>query len=216
MAKRKRSNLTEEEQRTSQAGARILMIAGGAIAIFIAVMGVIMSAFNAVETANLIEQYGETVASSCQPVPVGSTSVDFLPETDPPRQMILLEAGAQRFHDWHGDLTVQWKAADEAAVALVGCVEEDFVEIETCTYTRQSESARSGETFTSRITREQHAVTITLINPATGRIVDALSLTGPEPIACPDDEDVVGSGRERGDELTWADFGVWAEAYILE
>lgn len=214
MAKKKRSNLTEHEQRDSRQGAQILMIGLGVFAAFIVVIGVIQAVLNAVETAAVNDLYGETIASTCQPVPAGSTSTDFLPQTDAPRQLVLFEAGSQRRHDWHDSLTAQWQAVDEAEVAMVGCVEEDYIELETCSYTR--EAARGSDTFSVRITREQHTATITLINLVDGRRIDALTLNGPEPILCPPDTDDLNSGTERGDDLTWADFAVWAEGYILD
>lgn len=214
MTKRKRSNLTEHEQRESRKGARILLIGAGVVGVFILGMGLVMAVLNALESAAVNDRYGETVARSCEPVPAGSTSADNLPQTEPPRQLVLLTAGTQRRHDWHDSLTSQWQAADEAAVAMVGCVEEDYVEIETCSYTREAQ--RGGDTFTVRITREQHTATITLVNPVDGRRIDALTLNGPEPIPCPPDTDDVSTRRERGADLTWADFAEWAEGYILD
>jgi hypothetical protein len=216
MAKKKKrqSNLTEHEQRDSRASARILMIGIGVMALFIVGMGAVMAVFNAAESSAVNDLYGETIASSCQPVPVGSTSTDYLPPTGPPRPLVLLIADSQRRHAWHSDLSTQWRAENESAVVLVGCVEEDYVELETCSYTREAE--RGGDTFTVRIVREQHTATVTLINPADGRRVDALTLNGPEPSPCPADTGDLSSGRERGPDLTWADFAVWAEGYVLD
>jgi hypothetical protein len=211
--KKKRGNLTAREQRESRQTARILLIGVGVFALFIIVMGAVIAVFNAVEVSAVTDLYGETIASSCQPVPVGSTSTDYLPQVGPPRPLVLLTAGSQRRHAWHASLSTQWKAEDEASVALVGCVAEDYIELETCSYTRQSE--RGGDTFSVRITREQHTATVTLINPADGRRIDELTLTGPEPVPCPPDTEDLTSGRERGTDLTWADFATWAEDYVL-
>lgn len=212
--KKKRGHLTSQEQRDSQQGARILLIGLGAFVLFTIVIGIVLAVFDAVESSAVNNLYGETVASSCQPVPVGSTSTDYLPQLDPPRQLVLLTAGSQRRHAWHNDLTTQWKAEDEASVALVGCVAEDYIELETCSYTR--ESVRGGETFSVRITREQHTATITLINPTDGRRIDELTLTGSEPDPCPPNTEDITSGRQRGDDLIWADFALWVEGYILD
>lgn len=214
MAKKKRGNLTLQEQRDDRQSVRILLFGVGALVLFIIVMGVVLAVFNALESSAVTDLYGETVASSCQPVPVGSMSTDYLPPTGPPRPLVLLAAGSQRRHAWHSGLTAQWKAEDETDVVLVGCVAEDYIEIETCRYTREAE--RGGDTFSVRITREQHTATVTLVNPVDGRRIDELTLTGSEPDPCPPDTEDLGSGRERGTDLTWADFAMWAEGYILE
>lgn len=211
--KQKRETLNERERREDRASGRVLLIGVGVVALFIVAMGVVLAVFNAVESSAVTDRYGATVATSCQPVPTGTTSRDYLPEAGPPRPLVLLTANSQRRHAWHASLTSQWQAADEAAVVLVGCVAEDYTELETCRYTREAER---GDTFTVRVTREQHTATVTLVNPATGRRVDALTLTGPAPAPCPPDTDDLLSGTERGADLTWADFAVWAEGYVLD
>lgn len=212
--KKKRGYLTEQERRDSNQGARILLIGVGVIVAFIIVMGIVQAVLNAVESSTVNDRYGETIANSCQPVPVGSTSTDNLPETEPPRPLVLLIADTQRRHAWHSDLTAQWQAEDEASTVLVGCVDEEYVELETCSYTRQS--ARGEGSFTVRIVREQHTVTITLINPVDGRRIDERTFTGPEPDPCPPDTEDLTSGTERGEDLTLANFGVWLEGYVLD
>jgi len=211
--KKKHGNLTAWEQRDSRRGAFVLLVGCGAVALFILVMGIGLAIFNAVESSAVNDLYGETIASSCQPVPVGSMSTDYLPQVEPPRLLVLFTAGSQRRHAWHNSLTTQWKAEDEASVALVGCVAEDYIELETCRYTRIPE--RGGEPYTVRIIREQHTATITLVNPTDGRRIDELTLTGSEPAPCPPDTDDLTSGRQRGEDLTWADFALWAEDYVL-
>lgn len=212
--KKKHGNLTVREQRESRQGAFILLIGFGAVALFIFVMGAALAVFNAVESSAVNDLYGETIASSCQPVPVGSMSTDYLPQTGPPRPLVLFTAGSQRRHAWHASLTTQWQAEDEDAVVLVGCVAEDYIELETCRYTREAE--RGGDTYSLRITREQHTATVTLVNPQDGRRIDELTLTGSEPAPCPPDTEDLTSGRQRGTDLTWADFAVWAENYVLD
>jgi hypothetical protein len=209
-----RQKMKENKDRKNRQAATFFLILGAGFALLIVVMGVAVAIFNVVESSAVNDLYGETIAQSCQPVPVGSLSPDSLPDASPPRQLLLLTADSQRRHAWHSSLTVQWQAADEAAVALVGCVAEDYIELEECTYSRLAE--RGEEPYTIRVTREQHTVTITLINPTTGQRIDELTLMGSEPGPCPPDTDDLTTGRERGDDLTWADFAAWAEPYILE
>ncbi len=205
--------LTEQERRDSRAGLRVLMIGFTAFVAFATVIGIITAIANTVESAAVADRYGDPIASACQPVPVGSLSADNLPNAEPPRQLVLFIADKQRRHAWHADLSTQWRAEDGESVAIIGCVDEDYIELEECTYTREAER---NDTYTVRVTREQHTATVTLINPVDGRRIDEITLTGPEPGPCPPDEAVTTSGRERGDDLTWADFGVWAEGYVLD
>jgi hypothetical protein len=213
--KKKYGNLTAREQREGRQGLRIMLIGAGAFVLFIIGMGAVLAVFDAVESSAVNDLYGETIARSCQPVPVGSMSIDHLPQAAPPRPLVLFTADSQRRHAWHDRLSTQWKAEDEASVVLVGCVAEDYVELETCRYTRTA--AGGSETYSVRVIREQHTATVTLVNPADGRRIDALTLTGPEPAPCssPDTEDSV-PDRVRGTDLTWADFAVWVESYVLE
>ena len=213
MTKRKRETLLEREKRESRQGATIILIGVGVFALFIVVMGGVLAIFNALESSAVVNLYGETVASACETTPIGTASAENLPQDAPPRPLLLLTTNSQRRHAWHADLPAAWRAEDESSVVLVGCVSEDYVELETCTYSRQADA---GDTYQVNIRREQHTATMTLVNPATGQRIDELTLMGAMPAACPADTDGLTSGRQRGDDLTLADFATWAEGYVLE
>ncbi|MEO0565487.1 MAG: hypothetical protein AAF125_25495 [Chloroflexota bacterium] len=218
MGKKKKNKnrvwMSEHDREYGEEGTRHMIIFIAGFIVLAVVIGIVFAIANAVESAAVADLYGEPIASACRPVPVGALSADNLPDATAPRQLVLFITDTQRRHGWHSDLSTQWRAEDGESVALVGCVDEDYVELEECTYER--EAVRGEETFTVRVTREQHTVTVTLVNPVDGTRIDELTLTGTEPEACPLDEDVTASGDQRGSDVTWADFGVWAEGYILD
>ena len=205
------------EARRRRQNRNAAIIFGGGCLVFV-VLGIIIvivgSILNAVETANVNNLYGETLASACQPVPAGSDSTDNLPDVATPRGLLLLESDTQRRHGWHSELPAQWRAENADEVVLIGCVEEERVLLETCEYLR--DSARSDDAYTVRIRREQYRTTLVLLNAQTARRIDSQTLTGSEPEACPEDDGEFGSGEQRGDALAWADFAAWVETYVFE
>lgn len=181
------------------------------------VMAIVVNVMNAVESGAVRDTYGTSYAEACQPTPSGNENQDNMPDTDSPRQVLLLVSDTQRRHEWHNDLPSQWQAEDEDEVVLVGCVEAEQITLETCEYERESSSTRGDGTFTVRVERIQYEATIVLINPDTGRRIDSLTITGDEPDDCPDDdEDVTVSRSEYGDEVEWDDFAEWIEEYVFD
>lgn len=193
------------------------MVFGSCCIIFMVialVMAIVSSIANGVESGNVRNLYGDTYASACDPVPAGNEDEDNLPDVDSPRAVLLLISDTQRRHGWHSELPAQWQAENEEAVAVIGCVEEERITLETCEYER--DSSRGGGTFTIRVERQQYEATITLINGETGRIIDSRTIDGSKPDDCPDDDDVSVSGTERGDEVEWEDFAGWLEGYVFD
>ena len=213
--KKNRSNLTEQEQRDNRQAMKVIVFVVAGLSLFTVVIGIINAVFNAVETSNVIDIYGEDLARACQASPIGTASTDNAPtDAEPPYGTILLITGTQRRHAWHTNLPTAWQATNTEEVDVVGCVEEDWVTIETCEYERPS--VRGEGSYTIDIDREQFTVTMTLINPDTGRIIAEETLTGTEPDACPADEEVTVSGSQQGGELELRDFTGWMEPYIIE
>ncbi len=194
------------------------LIFGGCAVVFaiVAVIGVVVAGiFNAVESSAVNSAFGEIIANACDPVPTGADSKDDIPAAETPRGVLLLTAESQRRHAWHSDLAPAYQAESGDETDLVGCVNLDWVELEQCDYSRADPE---GGTFTVNITREQHTVEIVLVAPQPDRIarrVASQTLTGSEPAPCPDEYPDGASRRERGDQLTWADFAPWAEEVIF-
>ena len=193
-----------------------LMIFGGGCLTFIVIgiiIAIVTGILNAVETANVKSAYGDVYASACQPVPAGNDSTTNLPDAVTPHRLLLLTGDTQRRHAWHSDLPAQWQAENEDQVAIIGCVTEEEIVLETCEY--QRDSARSEEAYTVRLERQQYQATIVLINATTSRRIDTLTVTGSEPEPCPEDDGRLTSGEINGGVVSWADFASWAETYIF-
>lgn len=209
--------LDSMEARRRRQDRMAIMIFGGGCLIFI-VLGIIMvivtGILNAVETANVKSTYGDTYASACNPVPAENDSIDNLTDAPTPREILLLTSDTQRRHGWQSDLPEQWRADNQDEVALIGCVSEDQILLETCEYFR--DSARTEDGYTIRITREQNQANMVIINPRTARRIASLTVTGSEPEACPEDnESITTSSELLGAPVTWDDFAAWAEGYIF-
>ncbi|MDQ7027782.1 MAG: hypothetical protein Q9P44_19750 [Anaerolineae bacterium] len=201
------------QDRERRQGCRFLVIVVS-IFIVLAIVGVIISAIlSAIEEANVVKQYGDDIASLCQPPPVGLDSLENMPQGETPYRILLLDAGSKRRHDWFAQLPSTWRAEDEEAVALVGCVEEERETIETCTYERAS--ARSS-TYTVRIERQQFTTTLILLNVDSGRRIASHVVDGASPRECPaDDESVTGSSTIVGEKAPLGDFASWLEPFIF-
>ena len=208
--------LDSMEARRRREDRMALMIFGGGCLTFIVlgiIIAIITGILNAVETANVKSAYGEIYASACQPVPEGSDSTTNIPDATTPRRVLLLTGDTQRRHAWHSDLPAQWKAENEDQVAIIGCVTEEEILLETCEY--QRDSARSEEAYTVRLERQQYQATIVLINSTTSRRIDTLTVTGTEPEPCPDDDGRLTSGELSGGAVSWSDFASRVESYIF-
>lgn len=182
------------------------------LGIIIAIVSTIM---NAVESSTVRSTYGDTYATACINVPAGADSVDNLPDKVAPRAVLLLEAGTDRRHDWYSQLPAQWQAQNKGQVALIGCVQQEWVVLETCEYQRASNDYDSGS-YTVSIDRKQDQVTVVLINPDTSRRIDSLTLSGSEPEACPVDDGKLTSGERRGNPVQWSDAAAWVEGYVFD
>lgn len=204
-----------EERRRREDRRAAMFLGGGCLIFFVIgmVMMIVTGILNAVEESNVNSIYGETFASTCQPMPAGQDSPDNIPDVSSPRQMLLLIADTQRRHPWHDDLPTQWQAATTDEVAIIGCVEEEKIEIETCEYSR--DSARSGDTYTVRVSREQYQATLVLINAQNARRIDSQTIIGTEPAPCPEDDGEFGTSTQQGDKVEWKDFASWAEGFIF-
>lgn len=204
------------EARRQRQNRQAAMVFGGGCLIFL-ILGIIMlivsMILNAVETANVNSTFGETYASTCQTVPGGQDSPDNIPDVVTPRQVLLLIANTQRRHQWHNDLPPQWRAETADDVAIIGCVEEERIELETCEYSR--DSSRTEDAYTARITREQYQITMTLVNAQNARRMDSLMLFGSEPDPCPEDDGEFGSDVRRGARPQLQDFANWLEGYVF-
>jgi uncharacterized membrane protein len=205
--------VNERQRREQRQGCQFMIFAVGIIIVLGIILIIVGAILSAVEEANVVNQYGEGIASLCQPVPVGSGSLENRPQDANSYRILLLDAGSKRRHDWFSDLPATWRAEDEDAVAFVGCVEEERETIETCEYERPS--ARSG-TFTVRIEREQYTTTLVLLNAESGRRIDSLTVEGAVPPECPDDDDsVTTSSKIAGEKPALDDFADWLEPFIF-
>lgn len=204
----------EERRRRRNREAALIFGGGCLILIILGIIIMIVGAiFNAVETANVNSLYGE-YANACQPMPAGADSADNMPDAVTPRKILLLGGDTQRRHSWHSQLPAQWQAENEDDVALIGCVEEEEILLETCEYIQNA--GDPDQEFTVRIEREQYQTTVVLVNPQTARRIDSLTLTGSEPDPCPPDDEVTVSGDQRGEPIEWADFASWVETYVFD
>lgn len=210
------SDAVERRRRRNNLNAAILVGVGclGLLAIT-AVMAVVSGLMNLAETSNVRSLYGDVYASACNPVPMGQTAAVNAPDAVAPRQLLLLESDSERRHAWHAQLPEQWRADTAEAVVLIGCVEAQDVLLETCEYARDMDNAEGG--FIVRVRRQQQQATVVLLDAATSRRIDSLTLSGPEPAPCPpDDEDELTTSRnEVVEDVTLADFSAWFEAYVF-
>ena len=210
------SDYMEEQRRRENREAAIIL--GGGCLVFI-VVGIVFAVFalifNTVETANVNNIYGETIAQSCQPVPIGEASIAHVPDSPEPRQIVLLIADAQRRHAWHTQLQPQWQAEDEAEAVLVGCVETESTVLETCQYARAS--TRGDGNYTISIDRRQFETSLTIINPITGRRIASDTVQGSIPDDCPEDDDTLSSGMTiDGSRVELDDFSGLLEQHIFD
>ncbi len=204
-----------EARRRRQNRQATIVFGGGCLIFFILgiIFLIVSTVLNAIETANVNSIFGETYARTCQTVPGGNDSPDNIPDAASPRQVLLLIADTQRRHQWHDALPPQWSAQVEEDVAIIGCVEEERIELEICEYARSS--SRSENAYTARISREQYQVTLTLINAQNARRIDSQTILGSEPEPCPEDDGEFGSGEQRGTVPQLADFANWLEGYVF-
>ncbi|MGB7338871.1 MAG: hypothetical protein WBC91_08275 [Phototrophicaceae bacterium] len=208
-------NLMEaRRRRRNMETAVVFGIGCGAFLICGIIAVIVGSIMNAVETGAVRSAYGADNAAACQSMPSGRDDKDNMPDADSPRQILLLQANTQRRDAWHSELPAQWQAENEAEVALIGCVEQEEITLETCEYNR---TAADGDgSFTVRVELKQYQTTLVLINPETSRRIDSLTVTGSEPDECPDSDDVTVSGDQFGDAVEWDDFASWIETYVFE
>ena len=176
---------------------------------------IVGSIMNAVETGAVRSAYGASYAEACDGMPSGSESLDTLDKGDTtPRQVLILTGDTQRRDDFHAEMPSQWRAEDEDSVSLIACVERESEVIETCAYERPSDEG----SYTVDVDREEHSVTVVLINPDTGRLIDSMTVDSDEPDDCPDDYDDVPTGNtiSADDDVEWDDFASWIEDYVFD
>lgn len=208
------SEAMDARRRRQDRQAAVIFGVGCAFLIVVAIVFFIVGAIiSAVETRTVMSTYGEAYANACQPVPAGQIAIENMPAAEAPRGVLLLAGDTTRRHGWHSELPTPWRAESEADVVLIGCVVETDLSIETCEYTRP---VPGEEPFTVRIEREQHEVTLVLINPQTGRRIDALTVTGTEPAPCPVDDGEFNSGTQSGEPVVWEAFAEWVEGYVFD
>jgi len=199
----------DAHRRRSRAVAIVIIGGMGALVAISIVVGFIILA---VESAAVNSTYGETIAGLCRNMPMGEPDMANLPAPDGPTQLLLLRAGSQQRHRWHGELPVGWRAETGDEVGMVGCVLVDDEEIESCDYQRPDPE---GGTYTVSIERMQTTASITLLNPTTGERVAERVVLGSEPDPCPpDSEDLNVAQQIEGSEPTSADFSDWLERFV--
>lgn len=223
MSKRKPSALdnlidrvNEYEREEQRAGCKMLIyfaIGIGVLGIVMVIVGAIM-AF--VEESNVVSTYGEQLANSCNPMPVGADSLDNMPQDEAkPLGLLILIAGTRQRHAWFHDVPALWRAETQDAVDLIACVEEEKETLETCEYER--EGSRGNDYYTIEIERIQYSTTVVTVNPVTGRRISSLTLEGAEPDACPPDtSDITTSRSIYGDKVTFNDIGTWIEPLVFD
>lgn len=187
----------------------------GGIAAFFAcavIAGIIGFVMVAVEESSVTSAYGEEIASLCNPMPIGTTSLDHLPEGDTPQRLVLFRADSRQRHPWQQELPGTWRADSQEEVGLVGCVEETEEVVETCEYLRPTDEG----SYTVRIERIQYFATLILVNPQTGRPIDSLTLEGEMPDACPpDSDDLTSAQKVEGAEIQFDGVTSWLESYVF-
>ncbi len=207
--------INEYEREEQRAGCKMLiyfMVGIGVLGIVMIIVGAIL-AF--VEESNVVSIYGEQLANSCNPMPVGADSLDNMPDAASPFGLLILIEGTRQRHAWFQDVPAMWRAETQDAVDLIACVEEEKVTLETCEYERAS--TRGNGSFTIKIERIQYSTTVVAVNPVTGRRIASLTLDGTEPDACPPDtSDITTSQTIYGDKATFSDIGTWIEPLIFD
>ncbi|MCA9914888.1 MAG: hypothetical protein KC496_16155 [Anaerolineae bacterium] len=187
----------------------------GGIAAFFAcavIAGIVGFIMVAVEERNVTSAYGDQIASLCDPMPIGSTSLEYLPEGDAPQRLVLFRADSRQRHSWQQELPGTWRADSQEDVGLVGCVEETEEVLETCEYQRPSDEG----SYTVRVERVQHFTTLILVNPQTGRPIDSLTLQGEMPDSCPPDSEGLNSSQKiEGTDIPFEAAVPWLEAYVF-
>lgn len=206
--------LEARRRRRNMETAVVFGVGCGAFLICGIVVVIVGSIMNAVETGAVRSAYGTTYAEACDGMPSGSESLDnFDTDNSTPRQVLILTGDTQRRDDFHSEIPSQWRAEDEDSVSLIACVERESEVIDTCEYDRPSSEGN----YTVDVDREEHSVTVVLINPDTGRIIDSRTVSSDEPDDCPDDYDDVPAGNTiSADEVEWDDFASWLEDYVFD
>ncbi len=201
---RERREVQNRETRLILLGA--LLVCGVIGGVYIIVAGI----FNAVETNNLRTAYGDQLAEMCDPVLGGTADAANFPQTDGPAGLLVLRTDSTNRHAWHSDMPADQEASNADEVDVVVCVDEDWTELEECTYTQ---SSPDGD-FTADTTRRQHTVSIILLNAATGDRITETELVGGMPAECPANYDDLDTGSRQfisGERVTPNDFVIWYE-----
>jgi|GEM_PF-2394092 len=206
--------VTEHQREEQRRGCKTMVyfaIGLFVLGIVLVIVGTIMTF---VEESAVVGTYGESLANLCNPMPVGSDSLDNAPQGEAPLGLLILIANTRQRHGWFQDVPALWRAETEAEVDLVACVEEEKTTLETCPYAR--DSARADEAYTIRIDRVQYSASVVAVNPKTGRRISSLILTGAEPPPCPPDTpEITNSKPIYGEKLTFNDMATWIESLVF-
>lgn len=205
--------MEERRRRQNRIGCYVMLGFGAFFAVAGVIMSVVILITSAVEASNLNRDYGEAIASLCNPTPAGTDSLDNLPDDNtPPLKLLILKDGSQARHVWHNQMPDAWQATSGDDVKLVACVTEQEAVIEVCPYWRDSDEGG----YNLDVDRAQYTITLVVVNPVTGRRIATYTETGSVPSECPDDfEDVPASRTISGGEPQWSDFAANVESLIF-
>lgn len=207
-------NINQHQREEQRRGCKTLVYFVMGLFVLGIVMVIVGTIMTAVEENAVVGTYGETLANLCNPMPVGSDSLDNAPQGEAPLRLLMLIANTRQRHAWFQDVPALWRAESEAEVELVACIQEEKTTLETCPYER--DSARSDGSYTIRIERVQYSASVVAIHPATGRRIDSLTLTGAEPPPCPPDtSEITKSETLAGEKLTFNDMAIWIESLVF-
>jgi len=205
--------VTEYQVRRQQRGCAFLIGGAAIFAVCAVIMVIVGFIISVVEEGNVVSAYGDEIAALCSPMPIGTVSLDNAPDGEFPRELVLFRAGTRQRHAWHGDLPAAWRAESQEEVGLVGCVEQEEEVVETCEYQRPDPE---GGTYPVRMDRIQYVTTVTLVNPETGRPIEALTVEGSAPEACPEYSDDLNTSVDiEGSEVEFEEFTSWLEPFVF-
>jgi hypothetical protein len=203
----------EHHRRHRRRSRNFLLVGVASVAALLGTMTVIGLVLSFVESSNVRDIYGETLAGLCRDLPMGDADIANLPAPDGTAKMLLLRQGTQQRHPWHGELPLGWRAESGDEVGLVGCVLMDRADFGHCEYPR---IGAEGDQWTARIERYQTTATVTLLNPTSGQRIAERSVIGGEPDPCPpDSEDLNTAQRFEGEEPSSQEFAEWLESFAV-
>lgn len=171
----------------------------------------IMTAVHSLEGLDQNAEEFRALEESCNGIAwPGASPYDSAAEIHP-IEFVDLTLGSMVVNDWRTQLPLTWRPASRSSAQLVACFTLDRELIETCPY-----SFNSGQ-WDATVKRWQHSVSVRLVTPYNGYVLEERVFYGTTPDSCP----ASASFSQRGDvinyegsTITFDEVMEWLRPYI--